>query len=106
MVRQVTWSGGHTPTGQDALFQFLAQLNTAKSYRFIVQQSYSDGSIVNWSGSQNSEAPAPTIEDKSSLGVGEGGSTTLTVAALVIGVLGLLATGVALASGSGDRPLV
>ena len=39
------------------------------------QQTYSDGSIVNWAGSESSEDPAPTIEAKSSLG--GGGTSTL-----------------------------
>jgi uncharacterized protein YcnI len=112
VVQKVTWTGGHTPTGQDSLFQFLAQPADAKTYTFQVQQTYSDGSIVNWSGSESSEAPAPTIEAKSSLG--GGGTSVLTIIALVIGVLALVVSGFALVSrspgaggggGEGDRPL-
>ena len=66
----MTWTGGKTPTGEDSLFQFLAQPASAKTYTFLVQQTYSDGSIVNWSGSESSDAPAPTIEVKDSLGGG------------------------------------
>ena len=103
-VTQVTWSGGRTPTGEDSLFQFLAQPESSKMYVFGVQQSYSDGSIVNWSGPESSEAPAPTIEAKDSLG--GGGVSLLTIVALVVGALGLLLGGFALASrSSGDRPL-
>jgi uncharacterized protein YcnI len=105
VITQVTWTGGKTPTGQDSLFQFLAQPASAKTYTFQVQQTYSDGSIVNWTGSESSDSPAPTIEAKSS--IGGGGSSVLTIIALVIGVLGLLAGGFALVSrGSGDRALV
>jgi uncharacterized protein YcnI len=104
VVTQVTWTGGKTPTGQDSLFQFLAQPTSATTYTFHVQQTYSDGSIVNWSGPESSDSPAPTIEAKSSLG--GGGSPVLSIIALVIGVLGLLAGGFALVSrGSGDRAL-
>lgn len=104
VVTKVTWSGGRTPTGEDSLFQFLAQPASAKAYTFQVQQTYSDGSIVNWAGPESSDAPAPTIEVKSSLGAG--GSSLLSVIALIIGALGLLAGGFALVSrGSGDRPL-
>ena len=53
----------------------------AGTYTFQVQQTYSDGSIVNWSGPESSDAPAPTIEAKSSLG--GGGTSTLTIVALV-----------------------
>jgi uncharacterized protein YcnI len=101
IVQKVTWSGGRTPTGEDSLFQFLAQPASAKDYTFGVRQTYSDGSIVEWSGSESSDAPAPTIEVKSSLG-GGGGTSSLTIVALVIGALGLAAGGLALvASGGG-----
>ncbi len=104
VVTKVTWTGGKTPTGQDSLFQFLAQPASAKTYTFQVGQTYSDGSIVNWAGSESSDSPAPTIDAKSSLG--GGGSSVLSIIALVIGVLGLLAGGIALVSrGSGDRTL-
>jgi uncharacterized protein YcnI len=98
VVTKVTWTGGHTPTGQDSLFQFLAQPAANKTYTFEVQQTYSDGSIVNWNGPETSAAPAPTIQAVSSLGGGSG-TSTLTVIALVIGALGLLAGGFSLVGG-------
>jgi uncharacterized protein YcnI len=101
VVTRVTWTGGRTPTGQDSLFQFLAQPASSQSYTFRVQQTYSDGSIVNWSGPESSEAPAPTIEAASSLG--GGGTSTLGIVALVLGALGLLAGAFALVGRSGDR---
>ena len=64
VVEKVTWTGGTTPTGEDSLFQFLAQAASAGTYTFQVQQTYSDGSIVNWAGPESSAAPAPTIEAK------------------------------------------
>lgn len=107
VITKVTLSGGNTPTGQDTLFEFLAQPSSATTYTFEIQQTYSDGSIVNWAGSENSDAPAPTIEVKDSLG--GGGVSVLTIIALVIGALGLLAGGFALLSsgsrGSGGRDL-
>jgi uncharacterized protein YcnI len=104
VVTKVTWTGGKTPTGEDSLFQFLAQPDSAKTYTFQVQQTYSDGSIVNWAGSESSDSPAPTIETKSSLGGGS--SSLLSIIALIVGALGLLAGGFALVSrGSGDRAL-
>lgn len=100
VVQQVTWSGGRTPTGQDSFFQFLAQPASSGTYTFHVQQTYSDGSIVNWDGSESSESPAPTIQASSSLGGGGGGGTSvLTIVALIFGVLGLAAGGYALVSG-------
>ena len=104
VVTKVTWTGGKTPTGDDSLFQFLAQPASAKTYTFQVQQTYSDGSIVNWSGPESSDAPAPAIDAVSSLG--GGGSSTLAVIALIVAVLGLLAGGFALVSrGSKEREL-
>jgi uncharacterized protein len=104
VVTRVTWTGGHTPSGEDSDFGFLAQPQSATTYTFAVQQTYSDGSIVNWTGPESSDAPAPTISASSSLGGGGGGGTTLPIVALVVGALGLLAGGFALVS-RGDRQL-
>jgi len=103
VVTKVTWTGGHTPTGEDSLFQFLAQPASAKTYTFQVEQTYSDGSIVNWAGPESSAAPAQTIDAVSS--IGGGGVSVLTIIALVVGALGLLAGGFALAGGSRERTL-
>ena len=103
VVTRVTWTGGNTPTGEDSLFQFLAQPASAKTYTFQVEETYSDGSIVNWAGSESSAAPAPTIEVVDSLG--GGGVSLLTIVALIIGALGLLAGGFALIGGSRERDL-
>jgi hypothetical protein len=91
------------PTGDDALFQFLAQPAKSGTYTFHIQQTYSDGSIVNWTGPESSESPAPTIEAKSSLG--GGGSSTLTIVALVLGVAGIFLGSVALFARGSGRPI-
>jgi uncharacterized protein YcnI len=101
VIQQVTWTGGKTPTGEDSLFQFLAQPASSKTYVFRVQQTYSDGSIVDWSGAESSASPAPTIEAKDSLG-GGGGTSVLTIVALIVGGLGLAAGAFALAGGTGS----
>lgn len=103
VITKVTWTGGNTPTGEDSLFQFLAQPASAKTYTFQVQQTYSDGSIVNWAGAESSDAPAPTIDVASSLG--GGGVSVLSIIALIVGALGLLAGGFALVGGSRERAL-
>jgi uncharacterized protein YcnI len=103
----VTWTGGHVPTGEDSLFQFLATPASSRTYTFTVRQTYSDGSIVNWSGPESSDSPAPSIEVKSNLS--GGGASGLTIIALIIGALGLLVGGFALLGGGrgsvGSRPL-
>ena len=101
VITKVTWTGGKTPTGEDSLFQFLAQPASAKTYTFQVEQTYSDGSIVDWAGPESSAAPAPTIDAKTSLG--GGGVSALTIIALIVGLLGLGAGGFALVSGSGGK---
>jgi uncharacterized protein YcnI len=108
VVETVTWTGGRTPTGEDSLFQFLAQA-PAGTYTFHVEQTYSDGSIVDWNGPETAAAPAPTIEIKDSLG--GSGTPLVAIIALVVAVLALLAAGFALVGGRGGngppaRPLV
>jgi len=103
VIQKVTWTGGHTPTGEDSTFWFLGQPATSGSYTFGVEQTYSDGSIVNWDGSASSEDPAPAIEAKSSLG--GGGSDTLAIVAIALGAIGVVLGAVALFAGGGKRQL-
>ena len=95
IIQDVTWSGGHVPTEEDAFFQFLATANQSKTYTFNVRQTYSDGSVVDWTGPESSDTPAPTVESVSSLG-GGGGTSTLTIVALILGAAGLIVAIVAL----------
>jgi uncharacterized protein YcnI len=105
VITTVTWTGGKVPTGEDAVFQFLAQPASSQTYRFVVRQTYSDGSIVNWAGPESSDTPAPTVDAVSSLAAA-GGSSFVAILALIVGVLGLIAGGYALVSRSGiKRPL-
>jgi uncharacterized protein YcnI len=99
VVQKVTWTGGKTPTGEDSLFQFLAQPAKSGTYTFQVEQTYSDGSIVDWSGPESADAPAPTIDAVSSLG--GGGTSTLAIVAIAVGALGLVLGGAALLRGGG-----
>jgi uncharacterized protein YcnI len=103
-IEKVTWSGGSVPTEEDAFFQFLASADSSKTYTFKVRQTYSDGSVVDWSGPESSDTPAPVVEAKSSL-AGGGGSSTLEIVALVLGGLALVVAVVALVAGSGRRSL-
>lgn len=105
VITKVTWTGGRTPTGEDAVFEFLAQPARAQTYAFAVQQTYSDGSIVNWNGPESSGAPAPTIDAAKSLGGGGGGVSVISIVALIVGALGLVAAGLALAGRSKSRAL-
>lgn len=107
-VQRVTWAGGRVPTGEDAVFSFLGQAAQPGTVRFTVEQTYSDGSLVEWTGSESSAAPAPTIQAVASLtgGGGSGGTSVVTIAAIVLAALALVGSGLALAgSGGGGRPL-
>jgi uncharacterized protein YcnI len=103
VIQQVTWTGGKVPTGEDSVFQFLAQPASSAKYTFTVQQTYSDGSIVNWSGPESSDAPAPTIEARSS--IGGGGASTLAIVAIVVAALAALLALLGLVARGGRRPL-
>src|SRR5438876_9388826 len=61
VIQKVTWTGGSVPTGEDSVFQFLASPDSSKTYTFKVRQTYSDGSVVDWSGPESSDTPAPRI---------------------------------------------
>jgi uncharacterized protein YcnI len=99
VIQKVTWTGGHVPTEEDSAFWFLAQPAKSGTYTFQVQQTYSDGSIVNWNGSESAEDPAPTIQAKASLG--GGGTPLVTIIALVVGAVGVILGAVALFAGAG-----
>ncbi len=99
IVQKVTWTGGHVPTDEDAVFRFNASTSGAKTYTFDVRQTYSDGSVVEWTGPETSDTPAPTIEALSS--IGGGGSSTLAIVALAVGILALLVGIVSLATRGG-----
>jgi uncharacterized protein YcnI len=96
VIQKVTWGGGSVPTGEDSVFQFLATATSAKTFTFTVRQTYSDGKVVDWTGPESSDTPAPTVEAKESLG---GSSSLLPIVALVLGAVGVLLGVVALFSG-------
>lgn len=102
VIQKVTWSGGKVPTGEDSAFSFLASPDASKTYTFDVRQTYADGSVVDWSGPESSDTPAPTVEAKSSLGGGS--SLTLALVALIVGAIGVAIGILALVAG-GKRAL-
>jgi uncharacterized protein YcnI len=96
-VSSVTWSGGSAPAGADAVFRFNASALAGRTYAFPVRQRYSDGSVVDWDGSDGSDTPAPTVVAVSSK---DGGSrSTLAVVALTVGALGVVVAVLALTAG-------
>jgi len=103
VIQKLIWTGGSVPTEEDSLFQFLASPSSSKTYTFAVRQTYSDGSVVDWTGPESSDSPSPTVEAKASLG--GGGSSTLAIVALVVAGAALVVAIFGLLSGKGDRPL-
>jgi hypothetical protein len=67
-----------------------------------VRQTYSDGSVVLWSGDESSDTPAARITATATAS-GSGGSSdsskTIAIVALVVGSLGLLVGGAGLVLG-------
>jgi len=98
IVNTVTWSGGTVPTDEDSVFRFQATLTGgSKTYTFGVRQTYSDGSVVEWTGDENSDTPSPVIKGVSS--IGGGSSSTLAIIAIVLAAVALLLAGASLLSG-------
>ena len=97
----ITWSGGRVPSDEDAVFRFNASTGGARTYIFDVRQTYSDSSVVEWSGPESSDAPAPSIMAVSSFG---GGTSTLAIVALVLAGVALVLSLASLLARSG-RPL-
>jgi uncharacterized protein YcnI len=87
-IQKVTWSGGKVPTDEDSVFRFNASLDSSTTYTLKVRQTYSDGKVVDWTGSESSDTPAPLVEGVSSLG--GGGTSTLAIVALIVGAVGVL----------------
>jgi uncharacterized protein YcnI len=104
VIEQVTWTGGRVPTDEDAVFQFLASPESDKTYTFAVRQTYSDGSVVDWTRPESSDTPAPRVEAVSSLG-GSGGNSTLAIIALAVAGAAVVLAGAALVTRGGGRPL-
>src|SRR6476661_3434733 len=101
VIQQVTWSGGKVRTDEDAVFRFNGSMSSNKTYTFTVRQTYSNGKVVDWSGSESSDTPAPTIEAVADLGGSS--SSTLTIVALIVGGIGVVLGIVGLATRG--RPL-
>ena len=96
-IQKVTWSGGSVAHEEYAVFRFLGQTDSTGDYEFKVRQTYSDGTVVDWTGSESSDTPAVHIKAVSSLG--GGGSSTLALVALVVAAAALLVGGLGLVGG-------
>lgn len=101
-ISKVVFNGGETPAGEAALFQIVGTTAEAGDYDFEIRQSYSDGSVVSWTGEPGTETQAARLEAQTTLG---GGGGTLAVVAFVIATAALVAGAIALLLGVGNRDL-
>jgi uncharacterized protein YcnI len=110
VVQKATWTRAEVPKDDEeieeavehaALFQFVGHPQASKTYAFEVRQTYSDGSAIHWTSGRSQAFPpdprntskrsdVPTLTAQASLDGGEGVST-LSLAALAVGALGLAA---------------
>jgi uncharacterized protein YcnI len=86
VIEKVTWVGGNVPTGQNSVFRFIAFASDSQTYRFAVRQTYSDGTVVDWSGPAGSRTPAAFVKARSSIG----SPSTLAIVAAVVAAGGVL----------------
>ena len=97
----VTWKGKLSGTDL-AVLPFTGVPTKDGEYVFTVRQTYSDGSVVSWSGSESSDTPAARIAATSGA-TSSGGSSdsgkTIAIIALIVGALGLLIGGAGLVAG-------
>jgi uncharacterized protein YcnI len=97
-IQKVTWTSTGEGTDSGGLFEFTGRSDPG-SYTFQVEQTYSDGSVVNWAGPEDADEPAPIVAMKKSFAAG--GTSTLAIVALVVGAVALILGAVALVRGGG-----
>lgn len=113
-VSQVTWSGGKITPGQFQDFPVSVQIpdkaGTALTFKAV--QTYDNGKVVRWIGAPDAQEPAPQVKitpavaetasatpaASTSGDKEDSDSKTLSIIALIVGALGLLAGGAALLS--------
>ena len=97
----ITWKGKLSGT-ELAVLPFTGVPKKAQDYAFTVRQTYSDGSVVMWSGDESSDTPAAHVTasaEASSSSSSSDSSKTIAIVALIVGGLGLLIGGAALVAG-------
>jgi uncharacterized protein len=126
-VSGITWTGhgsqGRIPPGgfQDFGLSVLVPDKAGSTLTFKAVQTYSNGTVVRWIGPEGSDNPAPTLKVEAagsgatppaatpapmsaptpattSKANASSGSDTLSIIALIVGALGLVAGGAALVS--------
>lgn len=98
----ITWKG--TLEGEQlVLLPFTGSAKDEGDYTFMVSQTYSDGSVVNWAGAEDSDTPAVIVAvgaERAGAGASHSDSSkTIAIIALVVGALGLVVGGAGLLAG-------
>jgi periplasmic copper chaperone A len=130
-VSTITWTGhgsqGRIPPGAFKDFGLSVQVpgKAGDKLTFKALQTYSDGKVVRWIGPEGSDAPAPVVnveapageqaaapntppapaQPASSSSSSGDGSDTLSVIALIVGALGLVAGAAALVASRRGSPM-
>ena len=97
----ITWKGKLNGS-ELAVLGFTGVPKKAQDYAFTVRQTYSDGSVVMWSGDESSDTPAAHVTasaEESGSSSSSDSSKTIAIVALIVGGLGLLIGGAALVAG-------
>jgi periplasmic copper chaperone A len=130
-VGEIIWTAADKKAGiqpgefRDFPLSVLIPGKAGSTLTFKALQTYSNGSVVRWIGAPGSDTPAPTVlvtaaatsnRDPASrsqansqpapaaaASTDNGSSKTLSIIALIVGVLGLVVAGVAVAMARGSR---
>lgn len=92
-ISKVTWTGLKVPSGESAFLRFSGYVTDDKPHEFTfkVEQTYSDGKVVDWAGPADADEPAPTLSMvASATSAGDDGTDTLTIVAVILAALALL----------------
>jgi uncharacterized protein YcnI len=85
-ISAVSWTGS-APPSTTTVIDIVGSAAESGTYALPVRQTYGDGSVVDWSGPDGSDTPAPVVTAASDLG---GGTSALTIVALIVGAVGVV----------------
>jgi len=133
-VGEIVWTAADRKAGiqpgefRDFPLSVVIPGKAGETLTFKALQTYSNGSVVRWIGAPGADEPAPRVELTSATSAAadpgtrrranpqpapaaaassDGGSSdTLSIVALIVGVLGLLVAGIAVAMARGSRSAV
>ena len=133
-VGEIVWTAADRKAGiqpgefRDFPLSVVIPGKAGQTLTFKALQTYSNGSVVRWIGAPGADEPAPRVELTSATSAAadpgtrrranpqpapaaaasnDGGSSdTLSIVALIVGVLGLLVAGIAVAMARGSRSAV